>query len=164
MTPHHTEGTVIGEHRSCNQFPPPCTVAPPASDPTCETGIKGANNACCPKACGMCGTSRCAQAPGGYKQCCAGTVVGEHKSCNDFPPPCTMGPSPAPAPPTAGLLTAKRAWFLLDAGFISLSANITLGKPTGEAAVTVYGSLFPTALSARPAPLKRASLEALACV
>jgi hypothetical protein len=66
-TDSNQEGVVAGKDKD---LPP---------DPTCATGVQNTgDHACCPKACGTCGGPSCAQEPGGYKQCCSGTVIGEH--------------------------------------------------------------------------------------
>lgn len=126
MVPAKTDG---GRVNDAVLLPRGVTPSPWNSpDPTCSTGILD-GVACCAKSCGKCGGPSCGKEPGGYLACCAEAIVAGNRSCNDNDPPCKVHT------PAANLLTARRAWFLLDAGFISLSANISLATKT--AAVTV---------------------------
>lgn len=61
--------------------------------------------------------------------------------CDKVGPPCNMGHAPAPPDP-AEILTAKRAWFLLEEGFLSLTGSVSLSSVDPSVAVTLEQSLL----------------------
>lgn len=83
-------------------LPRPAAAAAANPDPTCARGILYHDGvACCPKECGECGGSGCADRPGGKEDCCSSRVEGNGVSCDDAPAPCSVAPPPQPSPPPA---------------------------------------------------------------
>jgi hypothetical protein len=113
---------------------------------TCEDfdGV-GDGSICCLKSCGHCGGTDCGSIPGGPAGCCTSIIENSTRTCGaSVSAPCKL---PRTASFTSGFrssntLTAKRAWFLLDEGLLSLSAGIELGAADSSVAVSIEQSLL----------------------
>ena len=64
------------------------------NDPTCANGIRGDNNACCPKSCGKCGGTGCSEQIGGADNCCSANIAQAKYSCDLSPAPCVIQTAP----------------------------------------------------------------------
>ena len=51
-----------------------------ADDPWCAEGVRN-DQVCCSKSCGVCGTSKCADLPGGAGGCCTGVIRKRNGPC-----------------------------------------------------------------------------------
>jgi hypothetical protein len=110
-------------------------------DPTCKYGLRGGRDFCCPASCHVCGGTTCNTPPNVGKDCCVTAIAKNGRYCDEVGPPCNMGHKPAPPDPTE-TLTAKRAWFLLDEGFLSLAGAVSLSSADPSIAVTMEQSLL----------------------
>ena len=110
-------------------------MTPP--DPTCKHGLHS-GTFCCPMSCNVCGGKTCATPPNIGKDCCVTAIGKDGRECDKVGPPCNMGRAPAPSPPDPAVtLLAKRAWFLLEEGFLSLTGAVSLPSTDPSIAVTL---------------------------
>jgi len=67
----------------------PTTTLEPTSAPTpcCSDGILE-GKACCRSVCGVCGGTGCSGRPGGFYNCCIGSILGSNQWCDEVGPPC----------------------------------------------------------------------------
>ena len=109
-------------------------------DPTCKNGLR--NGAfCCPKSCNECGGKKCDDPPNVGADCCVTAIAKNGRECAKVSAPCNMNRLPPPPPPGQRFpLTAKRSWFLLDEGFLSLTAGASLAANDFGVAVALEQS------------------------
>lgn len=114
----------------------------------------GDGSICCLKSCGHCGGTDCGSIPGGPAGCCTSIIEKSNRTCSaSVSAPCKIAQATSlasglhMADDISNTLTAKRAWFLLDEGFLSLSAGIELGAADSSVAVSIEQSLLNGSVS-----------------
>ena len=109
-------------------------------DPTCKNGLRS-GGFCCPKACTECGGKKCATPPNVGADCCVTAIAKDGRECAKVSAPCNLNHVPPPPPPGQRFpLTAKRSWFLIDEGFLSLTAGASLAANDSSVAVALEQS------------------------
>ena len=116
---------------------------------TCDdfAGV-GDGSICCLKSCGHCGGNDCGTLPGGASGCCTSTIEKSNRTCSSsVSAPCKIPRAAseyrtASSTSSANTLTAKRAWFLIDEGFLSLTAGVELGAEDSSVSVSIEQSLL----------------------
>ena len=111
-------------------------------DPKCEHGLR-AGTFCCPKAsCNVCGGKTCSTPPNVGADCCVTVIANNGRSCMNVSAPCNIGAKPVRPYKPAETLTAKRSWFLVDEGFLSLTAGVELQSADASISVAMEQSLL----------------------
>jgi hypothetical protein len=109
-------------------------------DPTCKNGLRN-GGFCCPKSCNECGGKKCDDPPNIGADCCVTAIAKDGRECAKVSAPCNMNHVPSPPPPGQRFpLTAKRSWFLIDEGFLSLTAGASLAANDSSVAVALEQS------------------------
>eukprot|EP01052_Picozoa_sp_SAG31_P018465 SAG31_NODE_1309_length_8877_cov_5.662452_7_plen_663_part_00 len=119
------------------------TVANPVPDPNCTNGIR-AGIFCCPTSCTECGGKKCDTPPNKGTNCCVTAIAKDGRSCDVVSAPCNIG-GHVPSFNPNETLTAKRSWFLIDEGMLSLTAGATLLSEDTSVSVTLEQSLLQAA-------------------
>ena len=113
-------------------------------DPNCARGLRS-GRFCCAKSCSECGGTQCSTPPNIGMDCCVTAIGKNGRNCSDVGAPCNLhSAAPVPPPPLdpSQTLTARRAWFLIDEGMVSLTTGVALQSPDASVAVSLEQSLL----------------------
>jgi hypothetical protein len=119
----------------------------PLSKVDCKNfgGIGAGSTICCMNTCGTCGGPRCGSKPGsgGATGCCTGVIGKGNRTCSpSVGAPCKITASSRGHSDNKERLTAKRSWFLVEEGLVSLTAGVSLQSADQSIAVTLQQSIL----------------------